>query len=156
MATFPLRSRPSLSYSTGGRKFGARRGDEGATLHAACDLIAPKGTEILAVASGVVTRGPYPFFHGTFAIEVDHSVYTARYCEIGSAAKGVSVGKTVEEGQVIAFVGKMFKDSMLHFEMYDNSETGQLTQKNKPPYYRREDLMDPTGFLDTCSCKGEE
>ena len=37
---------------------------------------------------------------------------------------------------------------MLHFEMYDNSATGRLTDRHNPPYQRRADLMDPTPYLD--------
>jgi murein DD-endopeptidase MepM/ murein hydrolase activator NlpD len=153
MATFPLRSRPALSYSSGGRRFGAQR-DGGSRRHAGCDLIAPEGTEILAVETGTVVRGPYPFYHGTYAIEVQHGPFVARYCEIRGAADGVGVGTTVGAGQVIAYVGRMYRDSMLHFELYDGTRSGQLTQRNNAPYQRRADLKDPTGFLDGCSVAG--
>jgi murein DD-endopeptidase MepM/ murein hydrolase activator NlpD len=146
MATFPLPFVPRLSYHTGGRRFGARR--DGGRMHAACDLIAPEGTEIFAVDSGVVIGGPYEFYHGTFAIEVRHPRFIVRYCEIRGAASGIRVGSNVLQGQVIAYVGRMYVDSMLHFEMYDGSGRGGLTQRGNPPYQRRSDLIDPTSFLD--------
>ena len=49
---FPLKQRPALSYHSGVRTFGAPRGN--GRLHAACDLIAPVGTPIFAVAKGVI------------------------------------------------------------------------------------------------------
>ena len=149
MATFPLPSRPALSYRTGGRRFGAPR--DGGRQHAGCDLIAPAGTEIRAVEAGTVVRGPYPFYHGTHAIEVQHPGSVVRYCEIRGVAEGIAVGSAVTEGQTIAYVGRMYTDSMLHLEMYDGSRTGQLTQPNNPPYQRRADLMDPSSYLDGCT-----
>lgn len=143
---FPLPFVPNLSYHTGGRRFGAGR--SGGRLHAACDLIVPAGTEIFAVDQGVVIGGPYGFYHGTYAIEVRHPHFIARYCEISRAAAGVAVGTQIEQGQVIAYVGMMHEDSMLHFEMYSGSATGGLTQRNNPPYQRRSDLIDPTPYLD--------
>jgi murein DD-endopeptidase MepM/ murein hydrolase activator NlpD len=57
MPTFPLPFKPKLDYKTAGRKFGARHGSSG-RKHAACDLVAKKGTEIYAVEDGEVVRGP--------------------------------------------------------------------------------------------------
>jgi murein DD-endopeptidase MepM/ murein hydrolase activator NlpD len=76
-----------------------------------------------------------------------------RYCEIQGVAKGVRVGSKLKEGDVIAFVGKMWKDSMLHFELYDGTATGRLTDRSNKPYERREDLIDPTEYLDSCTLK---
>ena len=144
---FPLEKVPGLSYKLGGRRFGAKR--EGGRQHAGCDLIVPLGTPIFSVATGRVLRGPYAFYHGTFAIEVQHHDYMARYCEIKGCAPGVQVGSVVAEGQLIAYVGKMFVDSMLHFEMYsDSTNTAGLTDKSRPPFMRRRDLVDPAPYLD--------
>lgn len=146
---FPLASRPKPSYKTGGRKFGAPRGKpRGSRKHAGCDLIVPEGTEIYAVDQGVITRGPYPFTTNVFAVEVKHSSFTVRYGEISGLAKGLKRGSTIKEGQLIAYVGKMKKESMLHFEMYSGKAVGPLSQKNNPPYMRRKDLIDPTPYLD--------
>ena len=146
MATFPLPFVPQLSYHSGGRRYGAPR--DGGRLHAACDLIAPEGTEIFAVDNGVIAAGPYMFYHGTYALEVRHGNFTIRYCEIRGAAPGIRPGVNVIQGQVIAYVGRMLRDSMLHFEMYDGSASGALTQRGNPPYQRRRDLIDPTSYLD--------
>jgi murein DD-endopeptidase MepM/ murein hydrolase activator NlpD len=151
MATFPLPFRPKEDYHKGGRKFGAGR-EGGGRKHAACDLIAPKGTEIYAVEDGVVVRGPYDFYHGTDAIEfkLKSSGRIVRYCEIKGLARGVHVGSKLKEGDPIAFVGKMYRDSMLHFEMYEGTATGGLSDRSNKPYNRRKDLMDPTEYLDAC------
>jgi murein DD-endopeptidase MepM/ murein hydrolase activator NlpD len=149
MPTFPLPFRPKHDYHTGGRKFGAAR-DGGNRKHAGCDLIAPKGTEIYAVEDGEVVRGPYPFYHGTDAIEfkLSASGRIVRYCEISGVAKGVHVGSKVKEGDLIAYVGKMYKSSMLHLEMYEGTATGNLTDRSNKGFQRRKDLMNPTEYLD--------
>ena len=145
---FPLAAVPKLSYKTGGRRFGARRA-KGKRKHAGCDLIAAEGTAIYAVDDGKVIRGPYSFYRGTDALEIKHRAFLVRYAEIKSKSKPlVKRGDTVKKGQVIAYVGKMFVDSMLHFEMYNGTGTGRLTQRNSPPYQRRSDLVDPTPYLD--------
>lgn len=144
---FPLGFVPRLSYHTGGRRFGANR-SHGTRKHAACDLIASEGTKIYAIHDGTVIRGPYHFYRGTYAIEVDHGDLIARYCEIKSTAPGVRVGTEVNAGQLIAFVGKMYHDSMLHFELYSGTASGALTQRSNPPYQRRSDLLNPTPYLE--------
>lgn len=144
---FPLSYVPSSNYRTGGRRFGASRSD-GTRKHAGCDRIVPQGTEIYAVTKGTITRGPYYFYHGTYAIEVDHGDFLARYCEIKGVVKGLGVGSEVGGGQLIAHVGQMYNSAMLHFELYSGDSSGPLTQSSKSPYKRRADLLDPTSYLE--------
>lgn len=143
---FPLASVPKQSYKTGGRGFGAARPFLGKQLHGACDLIAPKGTEIFAIDSGVVINGPYYFWNSTYAIEIKHPHFIGRYCEILKDVP-VKVGDYVERGQVIGHVGQMGAYSMLHFEMFAGTAKGGLTN-GILPYKRRSDLLDPTPYLD--------
>jgi murein DD-endopeptidase MepM/ murein hydrolase activator NlpD len=155
MPTFPLPFRPKQSYHTGGRKFGAQR-DGGHRTHAACDLIAPETTEIYAVEDGMVVRGPYEFYHNhvkALEFKLKSSGRIARYCEIKDAAPGVHVGSMLKEGDLIAVVGKMFHDSMLHFELYEGTAHGDLTNRANKPFQRRKDLIDPTEYLDGCTVR---
>jgi murein DD-endopeptidase MepM/ murein hydrolase activator NlpD len=147
---FPLRRRPSISYKTGGRYFGAPRSD--GRLHAGCDLIAPAGTEIFAVADGVLGAS-YPFYSGTDALEVVHTGgFVVRYGEISGLASGLRRGSNVTRGQLIAYVGRLASgSSMLHFEMYSGTGSGGLTVRSNQPYQRRSDLIDPTIHLDQAS-----
>jgi hypothetical protein len=71
---FPFPVVPSQSWEERPRAFASPRAG-GARLHAGCDLYFPKGTPIHAVAEGVVTRGPYPFYCETFALEIDHGPF---------------------------------------------------------------------------------
>lgn len=144
---FPLSIRPAESYREGMRRFGARR--KGGRVHAGCDLYAKVGTPILALDSGEVLNR-YEFYLGTFALEVRHPKFIARYGEIQQRlAPGIKVGTKVARGQTIAYVGKLngLNMSMLHLELYSGSGSGPLTTKIGP-YKRRGDLIDPTPVLD--------
>lgn len=146
---FPLRQRPDLPYHTGGRRFGANR-NSGNRKHAGCDLIAPRGTEVLAMANGKVIRGPYHFYSGSYALEIKHSNgKVVRYGEIMKIVPaGIRVGARVSRGQVIARVGQLQSgSSMLHLELYSGSGNRNLTQAGNK-YKRRSDLIDPTAYLD--------
>jgi hypothetical protein len=147
---FPLRKKPAKPYTTDGRGYGAPR--PGGRKHAACDLLAPKGTEILAMADGEVIRGPTYFYSGTYALEVEHdNGMVVRYGEISQLVpSGIKVGTSVSRGQVIAYVGQLQSgSSMLHLEMYKGTEEGSLTQPGNNGYDRRSDVTDPAPYLDT-------
>lgn len=151
---FPFPSVPAASWEERPRAFASPRAG-GARLHAGCDLYFPKGTPIHAIADGVVTRGPYAFYCETFALEIDHGHFLARYGEIQSKTEVVA-GARVKAEQKIASVGHLVgiqvPSDMLHFELYDKSLSGPLTvasdsgsaMKNGVPFMRRKDLIDPT------------
>ena len=152
---FPLKFLPKESYKEAPRHFGARR-SKGKRKHAGCDLYAPVGTPIFAVADGVVLDF-YEFYLESWALEVDHGDFVVRYGEVKKTLPaGVKKGAKVFAGQHIANVGVLqgLKLSMLHFEMYAGTAKGALTQKGNPPYQRRSDLMDPTPYLDSARMFG--
>jgi murein DD-endopeptidase MepM/ murein hydrolase activator NlpD len=137
------------------RAFGSNR-DGGARAHGGCDLYAPLKTPIYAVADGVVISDAYPFYCQTYALEVNHGAFVVRYGEIHSAL--VKKGDKVKVGQKIALVGHLVgikvPSDMCHFEMFAGTATGPLStskdtarRKDKVPFKRRADLMDPTPFL---------
>jgi murein DD-endopeptidase MepM/ murein hydrolase activator NlpD len=146
---FPLPFVPPLSYKTGGRKFGADRSN--GRKHAGCDLIAPVGTPIFAVADGIVAEADSKkeFYHHTHALEIRHPAFIARYCEVMRFAPGIVKGKSVRAGEVVAYVGRMFTMSMLHFEIYAGILSGNLTVLANKPFKRRADIINPTALLDS-------
>jgi len=144
---FPLPFVPTTSYK-GGNGFGANRDNVRKGLkHAANDLAAPMGTPVLAMDDGVVVGGPYPFFFDTYALEVKHPQFIARYCEIKKDTE-VKIGDTVLAGQVIAYVGDQPGPDMLHLEFFSGRLYGDLSQKPHPPFDRRDDVFDGVKFLD--------
>lgn len=152
---FPFKRLPAVNWTEDIRRFGARRSN-GKRAHAGCDLYFPTGTIIHAITSGTVLHDPYWFYDGTYALEIDHGAFIARYGEIQKHAL-VSKGDRVSPGQPIAKVGNLLSivQSMLHLELYDKSAEGPLTVKTSRtkktadgiPFWRRRDLIDPTPKL---------
>jgi murein DD-endopeptidase MepM/ murein hydrolase activator NlpD len=156
---FPFPSLPVSDWTQSPRAFGSNR-NNGRRAHAGCDLYFEKGTWIYAIADGTVTRGPYPFYCETFALEVDHGEFLARYGEIQKATP-VKEGDSVRAGEQIGKVGHLIgiqvPSDMLHLELYDKSASGPLTitdadrskkRSDGIPFMRRTDLIDPTSRLD--------
>ena len=155
---------PFHGAGAGMRAFGSRRSG-GTRAHAGIDLYFPDFTDVLALADGMVARGPYAFYLQTFAVEIDHGAFVVRYGEIApEAAWAVEEGDRVEKGQKIGRVGVLTNSDgsrlgvpsmMLHLEMYDKTETGKLTRAvgtsarstTGTPFFRRRDLVDPTAFV---------
>lgn len=163
MARFPLPFIPAQNYRYGGIRFGANRKLDDGTIrtHAACDLVVPPGTPVLAIEWGIVLDIPKtPFIPGSqlYSVIIEHSFFIGRYTEISKdLPDAIHVGATVQEGQTIGYVQRNSRGhGMLHLEMYDKSGSGPLSQKwnskykNVPEgnYQRRGDLMDPTPHLD--------
>lgn len=157
---FPFSRLPTADWTHAPRAFGSTR-SSGHRAHAGCDLYAPLGTWIYAIADGEVIRGPYPFYCETYALEVHHGSYIIRYGEIQRRTM-VREGDRVKAGQPIAKVGHLVgvnvSSDMLHLEMYRGTAGGELTQRNGGalradgvPYQRRSDLMDPTSYLNRWS-----
>lgn len=148
---FPFTVHPDAPWSTQGRAFRAFRAVD--RLHAGCDLIFPPGVPIRAMADGKVIQPSYPFYSGTWALEVDHGTFVARYGEIGAGSVPAALdkaGAVVSRGERIASVGRLESgSSMLHLELYSGAETGKLTVRGNAPFQRRSDLLDPTAFLDS-------
>lgn len=146
---FPMKTRPAESYREGMRRFGANR--SGGRRHAGCDLYAPVGTPIYALDDGEVIQNLYAFYLGTYALEVQHPNYIARYGEIKqNIPAGLKRGSRVERGQLLGHVGELqgLNMSMLHLEIFAGNGSGGLTNRANPPFMRRADLIDPTPVLD--------
>jgi murein DD-endopeptidase MepM/ murein hydrolase activator NlpD len=147
---FPLDKKVNSYLQYPGR-FGDPR-DKGKRKHAGCDLYAPVGTKIYAVKDGTLIAKPYRFYKNSDAIEINHGDFIARYAEI-NAVSGLKENQLVTKGQLLGYISDLgLNVSMLHFEMYSGTSTGPLTNKSNPPYKRRNDLIDPTNFLNNCIC----
>ena len=156
--SFPFPTLPAADWIRSPRAFASNR-NNGLRAHAGCDLYFEKGTWIYAIGDGTGTRGPYPFYCQTFALEVDHGDFLARYGEI-QAKTTVKEGDKVRAGAQIAKVGHLIgirvPSDMLHLELYDKSASGPLTitdtarsrkRSDGIPFMRRKDLIDPTARL---------
>jgi len=156
---FPIPFVPPQGYR-GGLGFGADRSNVAQQLglpslkHGAVDLLAPpRRTPVLAIDYGNVLKAGN-FYNGTWAIEIRHSQFLARYGEVGPHPE-VKVGDTVKPGQVIGYIGDQPNAQMLHLELFRNNLTGPLTlnttDPRNGPYYLRRDFFDPTPLMDSLS-----
>jgi murein DD-endopeptidase MepM/ murein hydrolase activator NlpD len=159
--SFPLHRRPAFDWHSHPRHFGTTRSS--GRKHAGCDLYAPQGTPVLAVADGkIIGFGRFTvlkdFPELVSAIEVEHEGgWITRYCEVGNELAGaLKVGSRVTAGEVIGEIGHLMDrlpilSDMLHFELYGGWETGPLSRPNVGEFHRRADLLDPTSYLDACA-----
>jgi murein DD-endopeptidase MepM/ murein hydrolase activator NlpD len=156
---YPLKTKADVKvYHTGMGKFGSNRSG-GKRKHAGIDLYASKGAEVRAMADGTVIQA-YFFYCGTYAVEVDHGSFIARYGEVDSKIL-VKKGEKIKRGGAIGYVGKLIgikvPSNMLHLEMYSSTESPlkgvktALTQKTISPYLRRADIFDPTASIDVAT-----
>ncbi|MCY4381342.1 MAG: M23 family metallopeptidase [Proteobacteria bacterium] len=139
---FPFLTKVSDSYVSEGRQFGAFR--SWGRRHAAADLLGSTGQTVRAVADGTIIDY-YPFYAGTYAMEVDHKYFLIRYGEVFKVNK---TSGAVKSGEHIAKIAELnYYGGMLHFELYTGLMSGPLTQRSNKPYQRRNDLVNPTTFL---------
>lgn len=88
-----------------------------AAFHAGMDFSGPEGTDIYAVAPGVVTYAGLKSGYGN-VVEIDHGTgYVTRYAHARSVA--VRVGDRVSRDQLIAFMGNTGRSTgtHLHYEV---------------------------------------
>ncbi|WP_294496429.1 peptidoglycan DD-metalloendopeptidase family protein [uncultured Gemmiger sp.] len=94
--------------------------------HGGTDFAAPGGTEIHAMADGVVTNATYHWSYGYYVMIThgradDGNTYATLYAHMNSAPV-VSVGQTVTQGQLLGYVGTTGNSTgnHLHLEMRVN------------------------------------
>lgn len=118
------------------------------TPHYGIDYAAPTGTPIMAIGDGKVIVKKYDAVNGYWLKLRHNSVYSSAYCHLNGFAKGIKVGSTVRQGQVIAYVGKSGRATgpHLHFAMYKNGQyvnpkTVKVPQATSVPSDEKEAFM---------------
>jgi murein DD-endopeptidase MepM/ murein hydrolase activator NlpD len=89
-------------------------------FHRGVDFAGPAGSQVVAVASGVVTYSKDRFGYGR-TVEINHgNGYVTRYAHNQRAL--VKVGDTIQKGQAIALIGSTGRSTgpHLHFEVLRN------------------------------------
>ena len=90
------------------------------SFHRGLDFVSPKGSDVLAVAAGVVTFSGKLANYG-YMVEIDHgNGLVTRYGHNNENL--VAVGDAVQKGEVIALVGSTGRSTAphVHLEVYDN------------------------------------
>jgi murein DD-endopeptidase MepM/ murein hydrolase activator NlpD len=87
--------------------------------HQAIDYAAPTGTPVVAVGDGQVTFSGTRGGYGRM-VEIRHNDgYVSRYAHFSKIPKGIRIGKSINRGEVVGYVGQTGHATgpHLHFEM---------------------------------------
>ena len=104
--------------------------------HHGVDYAAPTGTPVYAIGSGKVIDKGYQARGGGNYVKIRHnSTYTTTYMHLSRFAKGLKVGDTVKQKEVIGYVGStgLSTGPHLDFRVYENGKPiNPLTIKSQP------------------------
>jgi len=104
--------------------------------HYGVDYAAPSGTPVMSIGAGTVIAKGYQASGGGNFLKIKHnSVYTTSYMHLSKFASGISVGKSVKQGEEIGFVGSTGLSSGPHldFRVFMNgSPIDPLKMKSEP------------------------
>ncbi|MDR1980401.1 MAG: peptidoglycan DD-metalloendopeptidase family protein [Tannerellaceae bacterium] len=103
--------------------------------HHGVDYAAPVGTPVKTIGSGVVTAKGYQSGGGNF-IKVRHNaVYTTTYMHLSRFPKGIKTGSTVQQGEVIGYVGStgLSTGPHLDFRVHKNGQPVNPLKIESPP-----------------------
>ena len=98
--------------------------------HKGIDFAAPTGTPIRAAGDGVLTFVGQQRGYGRFITIRHNDDYTTAYAHMSRFAKGMSKGKTVRQGQIIAYVGSSGRSTGPHLH-YEVRYRGKQTNPRK-------------------------
>ena len=100
------------------------------------DYAAPTGTPVYAIGSGKVIDKGYQANGGGNYVKIKHnSVYTTTYMHLSRFARGLNVGSTVKQKEVIGYVGStgLSTGPHLDFRVFENGKPiNPLTIKSQP------------------------
>lgn len=104
--------------------------------HHGVDYAAPTGTPVYAIGSGKVIAKGYQARGGGNYIKIRHNgTYTTSYMHLSRFAKGIGVGSSVRQKQVIGYVGStgLSTGPHLDFRVFENGRPiNPLTIKSQP------------------------
>ena len=123
--------------------FSARR--SGGRTHRAIDIMAPRGTPVLAISDGEIVRVHSNRLGGkVLYLRSPDGEYDFYYAHLNGYAEGVEVGMQVQQGDVIGYVGNTGNARRtpphLHFQVLQQSGSGRGTPVNPYRLFSRSDL----------------
>jgi murein DD-endopeptidase MepM/ murein hydrolase activator NlpD len=110
--------RSPLKYARISSGFGMRRHPitRRRAAHNGVDYVAPVGTPVQASGTGVVRRAGRYGGHGNF-VELQHgNRYRTSYSHLSRIARGIRPGASVQQGQVIGYVGSTGMSTGAHLD----------------------------------------
>ena len=104
--------------------------------HHGVDYAAPTGTPVYAIGNGKVIAKGYQAGGGGNYVKIKHnSVYVTTYMHLSRFAKGLKVGSSVKQKEVIGYVGStgLSTGPHLDFRVFENGKPiNPLTIKSQP------------------------
>ena len=94
-------------------------------MHRGVDFAAPRGTPIYAAGSGVIEVAKYYGSYGNY-VQIRHrNSYKTVYAHMSRIASGLARGRTVQQGQIIGYVGSTGRSTgpHLHYEIHYNGKS---------------------------------
>ena len=121
----------------------------GGRTHRSIDIMAPKGTPVLAVSDGEITRKSSNRLGGlTLYLTSPDGDYRFYYAHLDGYAPGIGKGTLVQQGDTLGYVGNTGNARRtpphLHFQML-RSGRGRGTPVNPYPLLTRSDLYQEGG-----------
>ena len=113
--------------------------------HHGVDYAAPSGTPVKTIGSGKVIARGYQRGGGNYVKIQHNSTYATTYMHLRGFAKGIAVGKHVQQGEVIGYVGStgLSTGPHLDFRVYKNgTPIDPLKMESPPSHPVRPELMD--------------
>lgn len=104
--------------------------------HYGVDYAAPTGTPVMSIGAGTVIAKGYQAAGGGNFLKIKHnSVYTTSYMHLSKFASGISLGKSVKQGEEIGYVGMtgLASGPHLDFRVFMNgTPVDPLKMKSEP------------------------
>ena len=124
-------------------------------MHRGLDFAVPMGTPILAAGSGIVESAGWNGNYGRYIRIRHNSTYKTAYAHMSRFASRARVGRYVEQGEVIGFVGSSGRSTgpHLHYEILVNNRqlnplTVQLPSGDGLPDSERESFQSRIAFIE--------
>ena len=103
--------------------------------HHGVDYAASSGTPVMSIGNGTVTGASYKGGYGR-RVEIRHNGnYVSGYAHLSAFAKGIKKGASVQQGQIIGYVGSSGLSSGPHldFRVYKNGKAIDPLNMESPP-----------------------
>jgi murein DD-endopeptidase MepM/ murein hydrolase activator NlpD len=104
--------------------------------HHGVDYAAPTGTPVKSIGAGSVVGKGFQSGGGGNFLKIKHnSVYTTTYMHLSRFAQGIQAGKTVQQGEVIGYVGStgLSTGPHLDFRVHKNGQPVDPQKMESPP-----------------------
>lgn len=104
--------------------------------HHGVDYAAPTGTKVKSIGDGIIIKKAYQANGGGNYLMIKHnSVYSTTYMHLSKFAPGIMVGKRVQQGEVIGYVGAtgLATGPHLDFRVFKNGIPINPLEMEAPP-----------------------